>query len=338
MYDVVTIGSTVKDSFWYTDFETVSSDAAPSGKAIAIPLGEKFGAEKVVTSLGGNAANAAVTFSRQGHSTALFTKVGNDVVAKELVQELKKEKVSTDLVEYSNDKNTAESILLLQDGERSIITYHGAINEFTLEHVALEQLHAQWWYVSLPGDSYKLFDRLLVYAREHNIKVAYNPSFKHLQGEGRNDLLKHLEDVSLLVLNEGEAAALTGISFEKEQEVFEKLDVLVPGIVAVTNGPKGVTVSDGAHIYKAGIFKEQHIEDRTGAGDAFGSGFVAGLLQTEEECKKGVCNSDNITHAIRLASANATSVIEQVGSTPGTLTKEAFETNPRWKELDITIM
>jgi ribokinase len=168
--------------------------------------------------------------------------------------------------------------------------------------------------------------------------VAYNPSFKHLQGEGREDLLRHLQDVSFLVLNEGEAAELTGISFEKEQEVFADLDARVPGIVAVTGGKKGVRVSDGAHIYKAGVFKEERVEDRTGAGDAFGSGFVAGLLQTQEECKKGACNPDNIAHAIRLASANATSVIEQVGATPGTLTKEAFETDPRWKKLDITIM
>ena len=50
----------------------------------------------------------------------------------------------------------------------------------------------------------------------------------------------------------------------------------MPGIVAVTSGPDGATVSDGNYIYHAGTFRETKLVDRTGVGDAFGSGFVAG--------------------------------------------------------------
>ena len=108
----------------------------------------------------------------------------------------------------------------------------------------------------------------------------------------------------------------------------------MPGIVAVTGGPKGVTVSDGKHIYKAGIFKEQSVADRTGAGDSFGSGFIAGLMRKEKEKEFSV---EEIQYAIRLASANATSVVERIGATEGTLTREQFANDLRWAKLDIEV-
>ena len=45
----------------------------------------------------------------------------------------------------------------------------------------------------------------------------------------------------------------------------------------------------------------------------------------------------DIKYAIRLATANATSVVEQVGATEGILTKDQFEQDPRWKDLNIQV-
>ncbi|PJC65525.1 MAG: hypothetical protein CO020_00175, partial [Candidatus Colwellbacteria bacterium CG_4_9_14_0_2_um_filter_50_12] len=129
--------------------------------------------------------------------------------------------------------------------------------------------------MSLPGESYRSFSKLLAAAKKMGVKVALNPSMGHII-HGRRELLHLLPDISFLVLNESEASALTGVSFKKAEAVFKKLDKLMPGIVAVTSGPAGVTVSDGKFVYRAGIFKEKKLVDRTGAGDAFGSGFVAG--------------------------------------------------------------
>jgi len=64
-------------------------------------------------------------------------------------------------------------------------------------------------------------------------------------------------------------------------------------------------VSDGRLIYQAGTFKEHLVIDRTGAGDAYGAGFLAGLIHTKEKCEKGLCDISNIEYAIRLGSANA---------------------------------
>ena len=334
MHDIIAIGSTTIDSFWKTDFKLVVSREAPSGRAISIPFGEKYGVEDVAFTLGGNAANASVTFARQGFRTALFTRIGRDSLGGEVKRRLAAEKVSESLVEYSKDKSTSFSVLLLQEGERSILTHHGAINDFTLKNVDLRELKSRFWYVSLPGESYREFDRLLEYAAKNKIGVALNPSYKQLTGTGRAKLLKHIKQISFLVLNDGEAASLVGLPFSRHKKVFQKLDELVPGVVAVTSGPEGVMVSDGEFIYRAGIFKEKKIADRTGAGDAFGSGFLAGLLNQKWDGRKKA-DPAALEYAIRLASANATSVVEQIGATPGILTKREFESNPRWKKIKI---
>ena len=332
--DVVAIGSTTRDAFFKTDFKVVKYPNTPTGKAYLVPLGEKLGVKDVYFTLGGNAANASVTFAREGYRTAVFTKVGSDVAGEEVRRRLKKEGVETKFIS-SSYLPTAYSVLLLQNGERTILSYHGAIDEFSLEGTDWEKFRARWWYVSLPGESYKLLGRLLHAAKKLNVSVALNPSFKHLI-KGKRELIKSLKDISFLAVNEGEAALLTGISFKKEVAVFKKLDALTPGIVAVTSGAKGVAVSDGRFIYKAGTFKEKRLVDRTGAGDAFGSGFVAGLLRKNETCKvKGVCNPFNIEYAIRLASANATSVVERLGATEGVLTRRDFDVTPRFKSLRI---
>jgi sugar/nucleoside kinase (ribokinase family) len=61
-------------------------------------------------------------------------------------------------------------------------------------------------------------------------------------------------------------------------------------------------------LYQAGSYQKVKVVDRTGAGDAFGSGFVAALA-------KGLPIEDALT----LGSANATSVVAQIGAKTGIL-------------------
>ncbi len=324
MNDIVTIGSVTRDNFLESDFPIINDSGAPSGKAISLPFGEKLEVRHIYSTIGGNSANASVTFVRQGFKTACFGKVGEDLAGKEIIARLKKEKVQP-LFPKSKEKSTAYSVLLLEKGERTILGYHGASDTLTIKDIPWDKLRAKWWYLSLAGESDQLLKPLMSFAVKNKIKVAFNPSGHHIKHK-RKEILGVLKDLAFLVLNVGEAADLAGMPFQKEREVFRKLDKLTPGIVAVTDGPNGVTVSDGKYLYKAGIFKERRVADRTGAGDSFGSGFVAALMSRPKD----------ISSAIRLASANATSVVEQVGATEGILTKKQFQSS-RWKNFPIKI-
>ena len=331
MFDIVTIGSATRDNFLSIDYKLIDWPDTPEKKALALPFGEKLEADDVFFTIGGNAVNASVTFARQGFKTACVAKLGSDFGASDLKDRLKKEGVNTKFMASSKELPTAYSVLLLEKGERTIISYPGASHTLSLDDLNLKKLKSKWWYVSLSGESHEIYSDLVRFAKENNIKIAFNPTGHHLKHK-KEQILESLKDLTFLVLNEGEAATLTGISFNKPYEVFKALDEMVPGIVAVTSGDKGVTVSDGKNIYTAGIFPEQKIADRTGAGDSFGSGFVAGLLRGEE--KPGV---EDIKYAIRLASANATSVVESLGASEGALMKKDFEKNSRWQDFNVEV-
>ena len=336
MFDVITIGSTTRDAFYKVKFPIIKWPDTPSRKAYVLPLGEKLEVQDIYFTIGGNAANASVTFARQGFKVAAVGKVGCDLAGEGILRRLRSEKVNTGFISCTPERATAYSVLLLQDGERTILGYHGASDTFAMSDVPLTRLKSRWWYMSLAGESDKMLSPLLRFARKNKIAVGFNPSGHHLRHR-RSDILKSLKYFSFLVMNEEEAALVTGIPWQKEKQVFRKLDKLTPGILAVTGGRGGVTVSDGRQIYKAGIFKEKKLVDRTGAGDAFGSGFTAGLLRRGITAKNiASVKPSDICYAIRLATANATSVVEHVGATEGALTKSGFS-DKRWKNLKITI-
>lgn len=334
MYDIISIGSTTYDFFCRAKLPVIDWPKTAVGSGLVLPLGEKIGVEESYTSVGGNALNAAITFSRQGYKTAVVAKIGQDALGKEIIKTLRREKIDTHFIKEDKNLPTAYSVLLRYKGERAIVAYPGASHNLSKKDISLEKLKSRWWYISLSGESYKLLPWLLKFAAKHKILVALNPTGYHIK-RGLKELRRSIKQVAFLLVNETEASAITGVSFRKEKELFQRMDALVPGIVAVTAGKKGAAVSDGRFIYRAGVFSAK-VVDRTGAGDAFGSGFVAGLLRKNERCDKGKCRPENIEYALRLASANAASVISQLGAGEGILSRREFRAG-RFNALPIKI-
>lgn len=94
-------------------------------------------------------------------------------------------------------------------------------------------------------------------------------------------------------------------------ELVTEAGKVVPYVVG-TNGPKGCVATDGLKLYKAGMYEDVRVIDRTGAGDAFCSGFTAMVIQTEP-----------MEQALTFASANSTSVVKAIGAKTGILHKNA---------------
>ncbi len=338
MRDIIAIGSVTRDCFFdASNLKLEPFDGTPSGRAFRLPFGDKLDIKSIYETLGGNSGNASVTFARQGLGVACVGRVGADDNGEAVIKRLKQEGVNTAMISVDKDMSTAFSVLLVKNGERTILNCHGASNDFGARDVNLNDLKSKWWYLSLSGKSEKSYSAFLDFAWKNRIAVAFNPSGYHL-AHGRSEIIRSLRKISFLVLNEEEAALLTGIPFRREREVFKKLDDLMsPGILAVTNGAEGVTVSDGRLVYRAGTFKERRLVDRTGAGDAFGSGFVAGLVRSGVTFGNlSRTTPKQMAEAIRLASANATSVVEYLGATEGTLTRSGANA-ARFKHLKIKI-
>jgi ribokinase len=260
---IISIGAAVQDVFLQGKvFEAHCEDKYCVQE---FALGTKNDVDSVTITTGGGATNASVTFSRQGLDAGFMGKIGHDVAGKAVLDDLHKENVDTSLVDYSKDHNTGYSTLLLApNGERTILTYRGASAIHQLKPQDFHGVHADWFYItSLDGDL-KTLDTVLDYAEEHKIKVAINPGKKELQQtEQFRKLLKRFD---ILSLNKEEMIMLFG---EKDNYELIKSATEYIEYIVVTDGPNGVTATDGKKVYGAGMYEDIPVVDRTGAGDAF---------------------------------------------------------------------
>lgn len=287
MFDIVVIGSGTQDVFM----------TGVSGK---LPVGQKLEIEKMVLASGGGGTNAAVTFARQGFKTAWIGVLGKDVSGDAIIAELKKEGVDTSMHQRHSDDLTAFSAILVDpSGERTILSYKGEGQHFSAAKLDVKKLNAKWLYLDSMGGHYDVFEEVVRYAAAHDIKIACNPGGKEL-AHGLEKLKPLLANIDIFFANKEEMAELFGAEDPKKY---------VKGIVSTSDGPRGVVVNDGTATYTAGV-PDSPIVERTGAGDAFGSGFTAEYIR-----------SQSIEKAIQFGTANASSVVTQFGAKAGILKK-----------------
>lgn len=331
MIDVLTIGTATQDVFLRSNLFKVLRDPEHlekmgfrTGEAECFAFGAKLEVQRPIFASGGGAHNAAVTFSRQGFKTAAICKVGDDAVGDEIINSFKRERVVPIIVRDKTTGTGYSTILLAQNGERTILVYHGASSAFKKNDIPSSKLSSRWAYIAPGATAFPVLFSALGILKKRNTKIAINPSRFYLDMK-KSDLHKILELSDVVIVNREEAAYITDMKYTDEKGIFRKFDELVDGIAVVTDGRRGAIVSDGSYMYRAGVFEEKIMVDRTGAGDAFGSGFVAGLIE-----------KNDIHFALRLATANATSVVEHIGAAEGILTKKDF-LKKRWGFLNLDV-
>jgi ribokinase len=322
MFDVVTFGSATKDIFVRSkNFKLIDSPEFLTDKALAVEAGAKIYIDELIFTTGGGGTNTAATFALQGLEVAYLGLVGDDVAGLEIIRELEKLGVVCDFIKVTAKAVTPHSIILSLPGkERSILVYAGAAHLLSEKDIPWEEIvKTKWFYLSgLSGNSAKVFEPIIDFAKEEKIKLAVNPGHDQLIGN-REITKKLLEKIDILIVNQEEASMLAGVDYEDEEILFKKFDELVPGIAVMSKGPEGVAVSDGKNIYRADIPQAGYV-DRTGAGDAFGSGFVATIIK-----------GGTIEEAIQFATANATATVQQIGAKNGLLAKGKWGPWPKVK-------
>jgi ribokinase len=301
---VLTIGAATQDIFLMGKSLKAKRDVRADSYVEQFPLGAKIDIDNVHFDTGGGATNAAVTFARQGFKVGFVGKIGHDPAGAEVLRVLKKEGVAIDHVAYAERLSTGCSIILLApNGERTILNYRGASHELKASDFSLKTLSADWLYISSLAGNMDMLSRLLKHAEASGIKVALNPG----QGEIKNlrKLRKLIPKLEVLLANKEEMQLIFG-GDDPRQTMAQAFGVC-PYIV-MTDGPNGCYATDSDKIYFAGQYQKVKVVDRLGAGDAFGSGFVAALA-------KGLPMEEILT----FASANSTAVVQKIGAKPGIL-------------------
>lgn len=310
MYDIISIGSATRDVFFSADdLKKFKMDEFPTGEAICFGYGSKIKMKKIVLTSGGGGTNAGVTFARQGLKIACIGVVGQDFNGDEILKELESEGIDVKHFQKHSDDYTAYSVILVHSGgERTILSYKGEGQHFDAKRFDLEKLKSKWLFLDSLGGVYEVLEKSVNWAVKNGIKIATNPGGNEL-AHGLDKLKPVLKYFSVVIMNQEEAAGLTGIDFHKEEEIFKFMDGVIDGVFVMTKGPEGVVVSDGKYIYSAGV-PDSPVVERTGAGDSFSSGFVVEYIK-----------SGDVAKAIQFATANASSVVTQYGAKAGILRK-----------------
>lgn len=307
MYDIITVGSATIDCFVDTGEKLFQQITKHMDEAIvAVPFGSKIAIEKMNFLTGGGGTNTAVAFSRLGLKVAYIGKLGGENSNK-ILNELAKEKIDTSLIVKGD--STAFSVILDAKGhERTVLTYKACLDFLDFKEINLNKLDAKWMYCSsMMGKSYETLIKLIDYAKKKGIKVAFNPSSYMVKG-GYKRLMPVLKNVDALIFNKEEAELLLEEKLEIT-EIIKKVKSLLGGkekIVVITNGKNGSHCLADKYYFIAP--HDIKVSEGTGAGDAFASGFVAGIIMKKK-----------MPDCLQMGLADAESVIQKMGAKTGLL-------------------
>ncbi len=276
---------------------------------IAFSYGDKIPVKSLQFSIGGNAVNNAVGTKRLGINPAIVLTIGLDDIGTQIVDKLKKEGVDTTYVIQQPSTSSNYSAVINYSGERTIFTY-----KFPRSYEFPVRLPVTpWVYLTSMGDSFRPFYNHLVdwLKKNSNIKLAFNPGSRQLRA-GVSAIKDVISRSEVIFVNRREAEELTGMksSRGKEKELLKALCGLGVKKPIITDGANGSFTFDGQKYIKVGILPiDAH--ERTGAGDAFGSG-----------CLSAIIKGKDFQEALLWGTVNSASVIGYVGSQRGLL-KEA---------------
>ena len=196
MFDIVTFGSAVVDTFIDTEFNKIT-------KSFNYPAGAKILVHNMKSDTGGGATNTATAFSRFGFKTGCICKIGNDAEGKQILDLFKKEKIKF-LGKIDKKEKTGHSLILdSADRTRTILAYKGVSNY--MEFSEIPKFKTKWLYFTgVLGKSFSSQVQLAKKMVANGAKLAFNPGYIN----SSNDLRELLRLTYVLILNKEEAEEL----------------------------------------------------------------------------------------------------------------------------------
>jgi sugar/nucleoside kinase (ribokinase family) len=308
-YDIVAIGDVVVDAFIKLSVGEVTTDPETKEMTLSMPFGDKIPYEslKVVAAVG-NASNVAVGLARLGFKPAMLAAIGKDYYGQQIMDHYGKEGVATELVKVNDDLPTNYHFVLNYGAERTILVKHEDFSYAPITAIG----DAPWIYFSSIGQhALALHDELAAHLDAHpNIKLGFNPGTFQIK-LGAERLQKIYAHTYVLFVNREEAAHILGTHERDIKTLFAGLHKLGPKIVAITDGPAAAYASDGSKAWQVAPYPDPKPPiSRTGAGDAFATGFMAALM-----------SGLGAQEALRWGPIESMSVVQAIGAQTNLLTK-----------------
>lgn len=301
MHDIITIGSALVDIF----IKSHQFVLKPMGKGTLIcqVYGEKIDVDGFKVVSGGGGSNTAVGFARAGFSVATVTETGKDAFAQVILNEFHTECVSTNYIAQEKREETGGSVILIgEDGGRTVMVHRGASSLLDPHDIPMRAVKlANWIHLSSISGRLSTIEKIVAGLEEGHTSCSWNPGAAELDLINAKKLKADTIPCQIMIVNLEEWKKI-----RMHQQAFK---AVVPEII-VTDGQRG------GKLYLKNVRRPHNYSssgvrtvDATGAGDAFGVGYVSARL-------KGLAPLEALEWGI----ANAGSVVSQLGAKGGLLT------------------
>ena len=238
--------------------------------------------DELKSSPGGGATNCSLTLAKLGTNVKLFSKIGNDLQGVYLQEELNTAGVQTESTLRRSEKRSTSTVIVGVDqvGERSFMSYHGALSDFKLKDLELNELYDC---------------EILLYPDLFNLPM--------IDGAPLCELFENAQRRGILTILD-ETWGISGLHKEGFESCLPFVDYLMPSAddlsflypgekpddlaklfmrkgvknIVLKLGSKGVFVLNNENSFELpAIIEKSEVIDTTGAGDNFNAGFIYGL-------------------------------------------------------------
>ena len=264
---------------------------------------------------GGSSANSIVGLAKLGISTGFVGAVGPDPRGEQILSEMDLAGIDMAHVKTIPELPTAEVFVFVDStGERAMYSKPGASAELKINDHDIEWLKDSKYTVisAIPGEDQLPQLNRVIASIHNNTRIIFMPGALYVN-QGFAGLQDIINKSYLLILNRREIKKLTDLEYiPGSRYLLEK----GCNMVAVTLGEDGCYICSGDNSWHipSPVLAKDRIIDSTGAGDAFTTGLVYGLLNTKP-----------IPEAALLGILSARACIQALGARAGLLERAGLE-------------
>lgn len=266
--------------------------------------------DTVATSTGGDALNAAVNLCKLGAASEVkfVGVVGDDLFGDFIIKSLAGRGVDTSNIKVVSDVTTCVSVVLIEEsGERHFVYYGKCGNLLSSDQVKAavdndtEFLHLGSL-MTMKGLEHEHLSELFAYCRDRGIKTSFDVTHDDT-GEWLGRIKDGLQYTDTLFASYDEAVPLSK-GRTKPAEMAEFFRGCGVKNFVLKLGGDGCYATDYNSVVEMSTYTEAPVVDTTGAGDAFVSGYLLGMLRglTMEEC----CVLGNVNGSLGVGALGAT--------------------------------
>ena len=281
MYDLIAIGDVTIDLFFS------GGDLSHDKDTFSFTLGDKYLADSFFQGVGGAATNIAVGLAHYGLQTGLVAGIGDNAFQQIIIRHLTKKFVSTEFLLHQRDTLNISTVLLAENGQRTVIHYPSAVENFELSDILMGRI-AQSQYIYCGNiQSIEVSEKvaLLTKLKQQEKFIILNLGTREIN-LGLKAVSPLLSLASMVFMNTSEYSELAGkkkdvIDFQDAKDIYSTLGI-TDCILVITDGEKGAYGYDGKDTFFQKAVDTKKIVDTTGAGDGFASGFIASYIQHKD--------------------------------------------------------